>query len=41
MKKVHTLVWIILLLLLCIPLMAPRSVKSVGKEAPPPITNPH
>ena len=39
MKKVRTLVWIILLLLLCIPLMAPRTNYGAGKVAPPPVTN--
>jgi hypothetical protein len=38
MKKVRTLVWIILLLLLCISLMAPRSKYSASKVTPPPIT---
>jgi hypothetical protein len=32
------LLWIIVLLLVCIPLMAPRTGYSTGKVAPPPVT---
>lgn len=38
MKKIRTLLWIIVLLLLCIPLMAPQSGWRAGKVAPPPVT---
>jgi hypothetical protein len=34
MKKVRTLIWIIVILLVCIPLMAPRGGASVGRVAP-------
>lgn len=35
MKKVRTLIWIIVILLVCIPLMAPRSSYNAGRVAPP------
>ncbi len=38
MKKIQTLIWIILLLAICIPLMAPRSGYKAGRVAPPPVT---